>query len=120
MGAPCASPYSNSGCLGYATGQHVSNNGRNYTCTNDNGVTRPVRLGCEETPGVAPGRSIAELGGALGGAARPCKTDADCSGFGTGRCVPANLVFGYLADDDMCIMPGLYYDCPGDAASCTE
>jgi hypothetical protein len=91
-----------------------------YTCTNDNGVTRPVRLGCEETAGVPPGKSIVQLGGGLGGAARPCKTDADCAGFGTGRCVPANLVFGYLADDDMCILPGLYYDCPGDAASCTD
>jgi hypothetical protein len=91
-----------------------------YTCTNDNGVTRPVRLGCEETPGVPPGKSILELVGGLGGASRVCGTDADCAGFGTGRCVPANLVFGFLAEDDMCIMPGLYYECPGDAASCLE
>jgi hypothetical protein len=91
-----------------------------YTCTVDNGVTRPVRLGCEETAGVVPGKSILELAGGLGGAPRPCVTDADCAGFGTGRCVPANLVFGFLADDEMCIVPGLYYDCPGDAASCTE
>jgi hypothetical protein len=54
------------------------------------------------------------------GAARVCRGDADCEGFGTGRCVPANLVFGYLAEDDMCILPGLYYRCPGDAASCLE
>lgn len=91
-----------------------------YTCTVDNGVTRPVRLGCEEVPGVPPGRSILELVGGLAGASRPCTTDADCAGFGTGRCVPANLVFGFLADDEMCILPGLYYNCPGDAASCTE
>jgi hypothetical protein len=91
-----------------------------YTCTNDNGVTRPVRLGCEEMPGVVPGKSIVELLGGTGGASRFCKSDADCAGFGTGRCVPANLVFGFLAEDDMCIEPGLYYDCPGDAASCTD
>ena len=90
-----------------------------YTCTNDNGVTRPVRLGCEETPGFR--RESPSPSWAAATTARPvCKTDADCAGFGTGRCVPANLVFGYLADDDMCILPGLYYDCPGDAASCID
>jgi hypothetical protein len=83
-----------------------------------------VKLGCEETPGVPPGRSAAEqaLDGKsiYRGAARWCHSDADCAGFGTGRCVPALLVFGELADDDMCILPGLYYECPGDAASCTQ
>jgi hypothetical protein len=95
-----------------------------YTCFHDNGVTRPVRLGCEEEPGMPPGDSILEqfLTGEpiFDGAARVCRGDADCEGFGTGRCVPANLVFGYLAEDDMCILPGLYYRCPGDAASCLE
>ena len=86
----------------------------------DNGVTRPVRLGCEEEPGVPPGKSVLEVLGALDGASRYCETDADCADFGTERCVPANLVFGYLAEDDMCILPGLYYRCPGDAASCFE
>lgn len=95
-----------------------------YTCFHDNGVNTPVRLGCEETPGTPPGRSILEQvlagGDAFGGAARWCRSDTDCAGFGTGRCVPANLVFGELADDDMCILPGLYYPCAGDAASCLE
>lgn len=95
-----------------------------YTCHHENGVVSPVRLGCEETPGVTPGRSILEqsaLGGNLfGGAARWCRTDVDCAGFGTGRCVPANLVFGELAEDEMCIMPGLFYPCSGDAASCMD
>ena len=89
-----------------------------YTCFHENGVTSPVRLGCEETPGVTPGKSILEAFGAgenlYGGAAKWCRTDADCAGFGTGRCVPANLVFGELADDDMCILPGLFYDCPAE------
>jgi hypothetical protein len=88
-----------------------------YTCYHENGVHSPVRLGCEETPGVPPGKSILEeFGGGsadiYGGASKWCRTDADCAGVGTGRCVPANLVFGELADDDMCILPGLFYDCP--------
>ena len=37
----------------------------------------------------------------------------------TGRCVPANLVFGELADDDMCILPGLFYDCPAEGPCVT-
>jgi hypothetical protein len=95
-----------------------------YTCFHDNGINTPVKLGCEETAGVPPGKSIVEQvlagGDAFHGAARWCASDADCAGYGTGRCVPANLVFGELADDDMCILPGLYYRCDGDAASCTR
>jgi hypothetical protein len=34
--------------------------------------------------------------------------------------VPANLVFGYLAEDEMCILPGLYYPCAGDASTCLD
>jgi hypothetical protein len=87
-----------------------------YTCFHENGVRSPVRLGCEETAGVPPGKSILEAfaggGDPYKGASKWCRTDADCAGFGTGRCVPANLVFGELADDDMCILPGLFYDCP--------
>jgi hypothetical protein len=95
-----------------------------YTCFHDNGVATPAKLGCEEAPGVTPGRSILEQVAAgaeqFGGTARWCRSDRDCTGYGTGRCVPANLVFGELADDDMCILPGLYYPCPGDASSCME
>jgi len=95
-----------------------------YTCSLDNGVDTPVKLGCEEEPGQTPGRSIVEQviagGDQFAGAARWCESDADCAGFGTERCVPANLVFGFRADDDMCILPGLFYPCPGDAASCLE
>ncbi len=91
-----------------------------YTCVHDNGVKRPVRLGCEEVAGTIPGKSILDLAGRRDGAARVCHSDADCVGHGTGRCVPANLVFGYLAEDEMCILPGLYYPCPGDAPTCTD
>src|SRR5439155_18216963 len=94
-----------------------------YTCFHDNGVNTPVKLGCEETPGVPPGRSILEQAAAgadlFRGAARWCHSDAQCVGHGTGRCVPANLVFGDLADDDMCILPGLYYRGPDAPAPCS-
>jgi len=83
-----------------------------YTCTHDNGVTTAQKLGCEEQAGVTPGVDAATVflsGRGTTGAARRCSTDADCAGFGTGRCVPANLVFGYTSDDDMCILPGSYY-----------
>jgi len=93
-----------------------------YTCSHDNtgtDPTRPTKMGCEVTPGVTPGESITQLllqgkfdlnGSTTTGAARRCASDADCAGFGTGKCVPANLVFGFTSDDDMCIMPGGYFD----------
>jgi len=76
-------------------------------------------MGCEEQAGVVPGITAAQAfltsgGQRTSGAARRCESDADCAGFGTGRCVPANLVFGYTSDDDMCIMPGAWY--PANAA----
>lgn len=77
-----------------------------YTCQHDNGVSRSIKMGCEESAGVVPGRALE--------AARRCQSDADCAGFGTGRCVPANLVFGYTSDDEMCIMPGVYYELEAD------
>ena len=98
-----------------------------YGCTHDNGVTTAVKLGCEEDAGVAPGFAILELiqqqRGELEHAAKRCTTDADCPATDpaypkrtfTGRCVPANLVFGFTSDDDMCILPGAYYDANVDA-----
>jgi hypothetical protein len=45
------------------------------------------------------------------GHARPCGADGvNCQGFGTGRCVESNLVFGPLSDDEMCIVPMFVYD----------
>jgi len=84
-----------------------------YTCTHDNGVTTPLKLGCELETGVTPGVPLWKtfaLREALDGAPRSCATDADCTGIGTGRCVPANLVFGFTSNDEMCILPGMYYD----------
>ena len=92
--------------------------GLRYTCTHDNGVNdRPIKMGCEEQPSVIPGVDAATAlfsGHGTTCAAKRCASDADCAGFGTGKCVPANLVFGFTSDDDMCIMPGAWY--PANAA----
>jgi hypothetical protein len=101
-----------------------------YTCTHDNGVTTPVKLGCEEQVGVPPGTSIASAFPhlSLTVAAKRCSavgpdptecpaTDPVYAGRTfTGNCVEANLVFGFTSDDDMCILPGAYYDANPDAA----
>jgi hypothetical protein len=42
-------PYANSACLGYQVGQHVSRNGHNYTCNNDN------CRNCSQEPSCEPG-----------------------------------------------------------------
>jgi len=98
-----------------------------YACTHDN-ATDP-RLGCEEvagvTPGITPMESIARTGDLTRflGAARLCHIPGpnpqECPPGPdplqpdrtlTGNCVPANLVFGFLSEDDMCALPGYYYD----------
>ena len=85
-----------------------------YTCTHANGAAgREVKMGCEETPGVVPGvRWRDALAAGLDfGSARPCGLDGvNCRGWGTGRCVESNLVFGPLSDDEMCIIPAFIYD----------
>jgi len=103
-----------------------------YRCEYENGIQRPQRLGCEEEPGVIPGRSIlATLGagdGLTSGAAKPCfrpgDASAECQATDpaypgrrfTGRCVEARLVFGFTSRDEMCILPGTYYDADPHAA----
>ncbi len=85
-----------------------------YTCThaNDAGGVE-AKMGCEATPGVTPGipwRDAIAAGQTFGDA-RPCGEQAvNCQGFGTQQCVHANLVFGPLSDDDMCVMPIQFYD----------
>lgn len=85
-----------------------------YTCTHANGAGGvPIKMGCEAAPGVTPGMewAAALADGQLFGDARPCGDDGiNCAGFGTGRCVEANLVFGPLSDAEMCIVPGFIYD----------
>jgi hypothetical protein len=90
-----------------------------YGCEYANGTDdRPQKMGCEEEPGVVPGMSwaAAEALGILPteSHAKPCGKDGvNCDGK---PCVPANLVFGPLSDDDMCILTALVYDpAPGAA-----
>ena len=103
-----------------------------YQCTHDNKTN--TKLGCEEQPGVTPGESVIDLlthGGDFThptGAAKNCTQQgpdaAECPATDpqypgrtfTGNCVPANLVFGFTSEDDMCILPGYYYDATPNAA----
>ena len=80
-----------------------------YTCEMANGVDGyEQKLGCEETPGVPPGVQWDNLADPSSGHAKPCGKDGvNCAGK---PCVPANLVFGPLSDDDMCILTATVYD----------
>jgi hypothetical protein len=92
-------------------GQHLE-----WSCLYDNGIERPVKLGCEEAAGIPSGIPPFEAfkagRGMRGGFVRGCRSDADCAGYGTGRCMPANLVYGNTADDTMCGFTVAYYECP--------
>jgi hypothetical protein len=101
-----------------------------YECTHDN-VTDP-KLGCEEQPGVPPGvpviRTVFEGAGFFGRPAKGCTTPGpsptECPATDpgypgrsfTGNCVQATVVFGFTSEDEMCILPGYYYDANPDAA----
>jgi hypothetical protein len=85
-----------------------------YTCSYANGGGEyGVRMGCEESDGVTPGipwRDAIAAGMTFGNA-RPCgQANTHCEGYGTGRCVESNLVFGPLSDDEMCVIPLQIYD----------
>jgi len=83
-----------------------------YQCTHANGVDgRPSKMGCEDAPGETPGMSWddAEALGIsnLESHADPCGLDgANC---GARACVNANLVFGPLSEDEMCILTAFVY-----------
>ena len=80
-----------------------------YSCEMANGVgDREEKMGCQETAGVVPGVPWDGIGDGTGGHAKPCGKDAaNCDGQ---PCVPANLVFGPLSDDDMYILTATVYD----------
>jgi hypothetical protein len=96
-----------------------------YFCWHDNGATRALRFGCEETAAVPPGVPIGLPGG---GPAKPCATGADCPATDaaypgrafTGACVPANLVAGTTPDDEVCGVTGTYFDAVPGAATGAE
>ena len=87
-----------------------------YTCEHANGTNgKELKMGCEETAGVVPGVAWVEAEqrglSVLESHARPCGDNAvNCTSGTTGRCVPANLVFGPLSDDDMCILVAAAFD----------
>jgi hypothetical protein len=103
-----------------------------YNCTHDN-ATDP-KLGCEEEPGVAPGVAVVETfpDSFYGRPAKQCHAEGpapdECPPIDpkypgrtfTGNCVKANLVFGFTSEDDMCILPGYYYDANPDAPPGSE
>jgi hypothetical protein len=106
-----------------------------YECTHDN-ATNP-RLGCEEQPGVPPGESVLHTISQNGltkpsGAAKLCTAEGpdpgECTPTDpahpghtyTGNCVKAMLVFGFTSEDDMCILPGYYYDADPSAPAGQE
>src|SRR5262245_21375017 len=84
-----------------------------YSCDYANGTDGvEMKQGCQEEPGAVPGISWTEaetLGiSALESHAKPCGHDAvNCDGA---PCVDANLVFGPLSDDDMCVLTAFVYD----------
>jgi hypothetical protein len=90
-------------------------------CWHDNGTRVPVRLGCEEVDGEAPG-------GVAVGPAKPCTivglNPSECPASDpawpgrtfTGTCVAANLVAGPDPDDEVCALAGFYYDAVPGAA----
>lgn len=80
-----------------------------YGCEFANGVDgREQKYGCQETPGVVPGAPWDGVADATLTHPKPCGLDGvNCDGK---ACVPANLVFGPLSDDDMCILTATVYD----------
>ncbi len=102
--------YSDPGSLAFTTPMAVgANESLRYSCWTDNGSQiRPVRLGCESSPGVPPGSA--------GTPATPCTfgmpASPECPGGGA--CVPANAVAGPDVDDEVCGITGLVYDAAPD------
>ena len=117
--------YTDPGVLRFSPPQPLrATEGLHYACWDDNGVTTPVRLGCEEAPGVVPGRA--------GSPAKPCTfagplsvncpvSDQAYPGRTfTGACVPANLVAGQTPEDEVCALAGWYFDAaPGSGCDVT-
>ena len=89
-----------------------------YACWEDNGVTTRVRYSCGVAGGTAPGATL--LAQSLfsdyppSSCSQPQENSSECaseSAVGGPDCVEANLTFGQgAADDEMCILPGAYYE----------
>jgi hypothetical protein len=98
--------FTDPGALGFSSALTVrAGEALRYGCWLDNGArAAPVRLGCEEVPGVVPGT--------VGHPAAPCSLampqSPDCPG--QAACVPANDVAGDSVDDEVCGITALVYD----------
>jgi hypothetical protein len=112
--------YTDTGLLVLASPQLVrAGEGVHYACWTENGLRRPVRLGCEETSGVPPGLPLGMPGG---GPAKPCTQagpdSPDCPALDaahpgrtfTGSCVVANVNAGTSPDDETCALTGAYFE----------
>jgi hypothetical protein len=104
--------YSDPGSLAFTTPLAVrAGEALRYACWTDNGAQlKPVRLGCEQSPGATPG--------SIGGPAASCTiampTSPECPGGAA--CVPANAVAGPGVDDEVCGITGLLYDAAPDGS----
>src|SRR5262249_49088340 len=97
--------------------------GFTYTCTHDNGTTpdHPVRMGCDGTSKDIFGTTYTCVtdddcigittcsNGQCGNSTKRCTSNDDGGPAGSGRGLPQTLLFGFTGNDDMCIMPGLYF-----------
>lgn len=112
--------YTDTGLLLLASPQLVrAGEGVHYACWTENGVRRPLRLGCEEVNGVPPGSALGTPGG---GPAKPCVQagpgSPDCPPLDaaypgrsfTGSCVTANVNAGSSTDDEACVLTGAYFE----------
>lgn len=117
------SDYTDPGLLNFARPQLVrAGEAVHYGCWTDNGLTTPLRLGCEETSGAPPGTPLA----AGGAPAKPCRvgganplecpaSDPNYPGRAfTGACVVANAVAGVASDDEACALTGTYFEAAPD------
>jgi hypothetical protein len=112
--------YTDTGLLVLASPQLVrAGEGVHYACWTENGLRRPLRLGCEEAAGVPPGSALGTPGG---GPAKPCAQagpdSPDCPPLDgaypgrsfTGSCVAANVNAGTSPDDEACALTGAYFE----------
>jgi hypothetical protein len=79
-----------------------------FQCQFDNGVFADVTRRCRPLGASACGLFNDYV----------CVTDADCGAGTTGVCEDCPLDFGFLSEDEMCFMPGLYYPATYGTPTC--
>jgi hypothetical protein len=71
-----------------------------FQCQWDNGVYTDVTRRCQPASGPSCGTFNQFV----------CFTNADCGAGTTGVCEDCPLDFGFLSEDEMCFLPGFYYE----------